>query len=179
ELLISQPSITYKDRSATSNFISDLTFMHPSSGISFNISKTLNNHHTYRVTNSLCKKAMVVGLDAGFVAIEALNKFLEKFIQQYSVDSSQYLVVNTNSNEIQSSESSDLDDNQENGIPFDVSTIQDPAVKKRKGVPRVKHIKNSFETKNIRSSNKKKKAMCLCSYYKQSNHYAKTCAIDP
>ncbi|KAF0536095.1 hypothetical protein F8M41_009356 [Gigaspora margarita] len=133
ELLISQPSITYKDGSATSNFISDLTLMHPSSGISFNISKILNNHRAYGVTNGLCKKAMVVGLDAGSAVMEALNKFLEKFIQQYSVDSSQHLVVNTDSNKIQnneSSESSDLDDNQENVIPFDVSTIQDPVVKK-------------------------------------------------
>ncbi|CAG8840237.1 7193_t:CDS:2, partial [Gigaspora margarita] len=138
--------------SATSNFISDLTLMHPSSSISFNISKTLDNHRAYGVMNSLCKKAMVVGLDTGSAAIETLNN--------------QHLVVNTNSNEIQnneSSESSDLDDNQENVTLFDISTIQDPAVKKRKGAPRVKHIKNSLETKNIQSSNKKKKATCLCS----------------
>ncbi|CAG8820696.1 3196_t:CDS:1, partial [Gigaspora margarita] len=109
---------------------------------------------------------MIVGLDADSATMKTLNKFLETFIQQYSVDSSQHLVINTNSNEIQnnkSSESSDLDDNQENVTPFDVSTIQDAVVKKRKGAPRVKHIKNSLETKNIQSSNKKKKTMCFCS----------------
>ncbi|KAF0453058.1 protein far1-related sequence 5-like [Gigaspora margarita] len=91
-------------------------------------------------------------------------------------------IVNTDSNEIQnneSSESSDLDNNQENVTLFDVSTIQDLAVKKRKGAPRVKRIKNSLDTKNIQSSNKKKKATCLCFRCKQPNHYAKTCAIDP
>ncbi|CAG8731339.1 4351_t:CDS:2, partial [Gigaspora margarita] len=116
-LLISQPLITYKDGSATSNFISDLTLIYLSSGISFNISKTLNNCCAYGVMNGFCKKAIVVRLDAGSAAIETLNKFLEKFIQQYSVDSN---------------------DNQENVTPFDVFTIQDPAVKKRQEAPRVK-----------------------------------------
>ncbi|CAG8845805.1 11074_t:CDS:2, partial [Gigaspora margarita] len=62
---------------------------------------TLNNRHAYRVTNSLCKKAMVVELDTGSAAMEIFNN-----------------------------ESNDLDDNQENVIPFDISTIQDLAVKK-------------------------------------------------
>ncbi|CAG8826067.1 1862_t:CDS:1, partial [Gigaspora rosea] len=110
-------------------FISDLTLMYPGSGISFNISKTLNNHRAYGVMNGLCKKAIAVGLDAGSAAMESLNKFLETFIRQYSMDSNQNLNINTSSGKIQDnelSESSDLDDNQENVIPFDVSTVKDP-----------------------------------------------------
>ncbi|RIB19045.1 hypothetical protein C2G38_2036386 [Gigaspora rosea] len=124
---------------------------------------------------------MAVGLDAGSATMESLNKFLETFIRQYSVESDQNLVINTSSGEIQdneSSKSSDLDDNQENVIPFDVSTVKDPMVKKRKGAPKVKHIKSAFETKNIQSNTKKKKAAHFCSRCKQSNHYAKTCTID-
>ncbi|CAG8646083.1 23214_t:CDS:2 [Racocetra persica] len=116
---------------STSNFISDFTLIYLASDFSFNISKTLNNRHAYGVTNSLCKKAMAVGLDTGSAAMESLNKFLENFIQQYSVNSNQHLVTNTALSEIQDNELSDLDD-QENVPPFDVSTIQDPVIKKRK-----------------------------------------------
>ncbi|CAG8640508.1 15236_t:CDS:1 [Gigaspora rosea] len=171
ETLISQLSITYQNGSATSilTFISDLTLMYPGSGISFNISKTLNNRRAYRVMNGRCKKAMAVGLDAGSAAMESLNKFLETFIWQYFMDSNQNLDINTSSGEIQdneSCESSDLDDNQENVILFDVSTVKDPMVKKRKGAPKAKRIKSSFETKNTQSNTKKEKATRFCSRYK-------------
>ncbi|CAG8609925.1 7726_t:CDS:2, partial [Racocetra fulgida] len=118
ESLISQPSITYKNRSATStsNFILDLTLMYPDSSIAFDISKTLNNRHAYGVTNGLCKKAMAVGLDASSAAMETLNKFLDNFIRQYSV-------ANTVLSEIQDNELSDLDD-QENIALFDISSIK-------------------------------------------------------
>ncbi|CAG8737468.1 20317_t:CDS:2 [Gigaspora rosea] len=123
ESLISQLSITYKNGSATStsNFISDLTLIHPGSGISFNTSKTLNNRYTYGVTNGLCKKAIAIGLNASSATM------------QYSVDSNQNLVINTSSGKIQdneSSESSNLDDNQKNVTPFDISTVKDPMIKK-------------------------------------------------
>ncbi|CAG8492179.1 13814_t:CDS:2 [Cetraspora pellucida] len=179
ESLISQPSITYQNGSATStsNFISDFTLIYPGSDFSFNISKTLNNHRAYGVTNGLCKKAMAVGLDAGSAAMESLNKFLENFIQQYSVNFNQHLVTNTALSKIQDNKLSDLDD-QENVPPFDVSTIQDPVIKKRKGAPRVKRIKSSLETKNIQSNTKKEKATRFCSRCKQPNHYAKTCTVD-
>ncbi|CAG8645263.1 1911_t:CDS:2, partial [Dentiscutata heterogama] len=114
------------------------------------------------ITNGLCKKAMAVGLDAGFVAMESLNKFLENFIQQYSVNSNQHLVTNTALSEIQDNKLSDLD-NQKNGPQFDVSTIQDSVIRKRKGAPRVKRIKSSLKTKNIQSNTKKEKATCFCS----------------
>ncbi|CAG8509489.1 9378_t:CDS:2, partial [Dentiscutata heterogama] len=137
--LISQPSITYQNESAisTSNFIPDFTLIYLGSDFSFNILKTLNNRHIYRVTNGFCKKAIAVGLDAGSVAMESLN------------------------NEIQDNELSDLDD-QENVSQFDVSTIQDLVIRKRKGAPRVKRIKSSLETKNIQSNTKKEKATRFC-----------------
>ncbi|CAG8746673.1 9567_t:CDS:2, partial [Dentiscutata heterogama] len=138
---------------STLNFIFDFTLIYPGSDFSFNILKTLNNHHVYGVMNSLCKKAMAVELDAGSVAMESLN------------------------NKIQDNELSNLDD-QENVSQFDVSTIQDPVIRKRKGAPRVRHIKSSLETKNIQSNTKKEKATCFCSCYKQPNHYAKTCTVD-
>ncbi|RIB06790.1 hypothetical protein C2G38_2216157 [Gigaspora rosea] len=107
ESLISQPSITYKNGSATStsNFISDLTLIHPGSGISFNTLKILNNRRAYEVTNGLCKKAWL--LDWTLVP------------PQWN-----HLISEIQDNE--SSESSDLDDNQENVAPFDVSTVKDP-----------------------------------------------------
>ncbi|CAG8483012.1 21015_t:CDS:2 [Racocetra persica] len=98
---------------------------------------------------------MAVGLDVSVIAIKTLNKFLEDFIQQYSVNSDQQLVANTVAREIQDDESSK--DNQENIAPFDISTVQNPITKKRKGAPRVKHIKSSLETKNIQSITKKLK----------------------
>ncbi|CAG8796844.1 19884_t:CDS:2, partial [Racocetra fulgida] len=143
-----------------------LTLIYPDSGIAFNISNTLNNRRAYGVTNGLCKKAMAVGLDAGSAAMETLNKFLENFIQQYSV-------VNTVLSEIQDNELSDLDD-QKNIAPFDVSSIQNPMIKKRKEAPRIKRIKSSLETKKIQSNTKKDKATRFCSHCKQPNHYAKT-----
>ncbi|CAG8797475.1 14962_t:CDS:2, partial [Gigaspora rosea] len=87
EVLESQPSITYKNGSAilTSNFVSNSTLIYPSFSISFNASRTLNTRHAYGITNGLCKKDITVGLDAGSTAIETLNKFLENFIKQYSV----------------------------------------------------------------------------------------------
>ncbi|CAG8611876.1 1110_t:CDS:1, partial [Scutellospora calospora] len=167
KLLISQPSITYQNGSATStsNFISNFTFIYLSSDFSFNISKILNNHCIYGVMNSLCKKAMAIRFDTSSAAIESLNTFLENFIQQYSVNSNQHLVTNTALSKIQDNELSDLDD-QKNVLLFDVSTIQDLVIKKRKRASRVKCIKSSLETKNIQSNTKKEKAKYFCSRYK-------------
>ncbi|CAG8656167.1 17341_t:CDS:2 [Gigaspora rosea] len=146
EILESQPSITYKNGSAilTSNFMSNSTLIYSSSSISFNASRTLNTRRAYGITNGLCKKAIT------------------------------HLVTKTALNEVQDNESSDSDDKQENSIPFDVSKVQDPVVKRKKGAPKVKRIKCSHETTNIR----KKKAARLCSRYKQPNHYAKTCTAN-
>ncbi|RIB30196.1 hypothetical protein C2G38_2027019 [Gigaspora rosea] len=119
---------------------------------------------------------MAVGLDAGLTAIETLNKFLKNFIQQHSVNSDQQSVANTVASESQDEESSD--DDQENIAPFNISTVQNPMAKKKKGAPRVKHIKSSLEIKNTQSNTKKKKGTHLCSRCKQPNHYAKTCSID-
>ncbi|CAG8680046.1 5348_t:CDS:2, partial [Scutellospora calospora] len=165
ESLRSQSSITYKNRSAilTSNFTSNSTFMYSSSGISFNTSKTLNTHCVYIITNGLCKKAIAVRLDASSTAMETLNKFLENFIQQFSINSNQHLVTNTTSREMQDDKSSDSDDDQENVISFDVSMVQDPVVKKRKGAPKIKRIKSSLETKKAQSNIRKEKATRLCS----------------
>ncbi|CAG8497161.1 16903_t:CDS:2 [Racocetra persica] len=137
KLLRSQLSITYQNGSTilTSNFISDSTFIYPSSGISINISKILNTYRAYRITNSRCKKAMAVGLVTSVIAIETLNK------------------------EIQNDESSE--DNQENIAPFDISTVQNPITKKKKGAPRVKHIKSSLELKTTQSITKKDKGICF------------------
>ncbi|CAG8755755.1 26397_t:CDS:2 [Gigaspora margarita] len=71
--------------------------MYPSSSISFSASRTLNTYYMYRITNGLCKKAIAVELDAGFTAIETLN------------------------NKVQDNELSDLDNKQENIIPFNIS----------------------------------------------------------
>ncbi|CAG8720615.1 23255_t:CDS:2, partial [Gigaspora rosea] len=160
ELLRSQPSITYKNGCAvlTSNSKLDFTFIYPSSGISFNTSKTFNTRRAYGITNGLCKKAMAVGLDAGLTAMETL------------------IIANTVASESQDEESSD--DDQENIAPFDVSTVQNPMAKKKKGAPRVKRIKSSLEIKNTQSNTKKEKGTCLCSRCKQPNHYAKTCSVD-
>ncbi|CAG8689511.1 16193_t:CDS:1 [Gigaspora rosea] len=172
EVLESQPSIIYKNGSAilTSNFVSNSTLIYPSSSISFNTSRTLNTCRAYEITNGLYKKAITIELDTRSTAIKTLNKFLENFIKQYSVNFNQHLVTNTILNEIQDNESSDLDNEQENSILFDVSKVQDLVVKRRKGAPKVKHIKSSHETTNIR----KEKAACLCSRCKQPNYYAKT-----
>ncbi|KAF0479565.1 hypothetical protein F8M41_023830 [Gigaspora margarita] len=116
--------------------MSNSTLIYSSSSNSFNVSRTLNTHRAYGITNSLYKKAMTIGLDTRSTAMETLNKFLENFIKQYSV--------------------------------------QDPVVKRRKGVPKVKRIKSSHETTNIR----KEKAARFCSCYKQPNHYAKTCTAN-
>ncbi|CAG8526310.1 6614_t:CDS:1, partial [Racocetra persica] len=180
ESLRSQPSITYNNGSIiqTSDLMPNSTIIYSDFNISFNISETLNNRHTYGTTNGLYKKAINVELDAGSIAIETLNKLLENFIQQYSVNSNQNLITNITSRETQDNELSDPDDNQD-GIPFDVSTVQDPATKRKRGAPRVKHIKSSLETRNAQSSIKKDKAIRLCSRCKQPNHYAKTCTVDP
>ncbi|CAG8597282.1 8966_t:CDS:2 [Cetraspora pellucida] len=85
----SQSSIIYNNGSIiqTSDLMPNSTIIYLDFDISFNISETLNNQHAYGTTNGLCKKAINVGLDAGSIAIETLNKLLEKFIQQYSVNS--------------------------------------------------------------------------------------------
>ncbi|KAF0533483.1 hypothetical protein F8M41_010470 [Gigaspora margarita] len=149
------------------------------------MSKILNSRCAYGITNGLCKKAISVGLDAGITAIETLNKFFENFIRQNSVNPE---CVSTNSveNNIRSdneSDESDLDISQENDLFFNISTVQDPVVRKRKGALRVKHIKSSSEPKTSHSNNngslkEKAKGICFCSYCKQPNHYyAKTCTI--
>ncbi|CAG8785513.1 9927_t:CDS:2, partial [Gigaspora margarita] len=143
-ILESQPSITYKNSSTilTSNFVSNSTLIYPSSSISFNASRILNTRHAYGITNGLSN----------------------------SVNFNQHLVTNTALNEVQDNESSDSNNEQKNSIPFDVSKVQDLVVKRKKEAPKVKCIKSSHETTNIR----KEKAACLCSHYKQPNHYAKT-----
>ncbi|KAF0554708.1 hypothetical protein F8M41_018850 [Gigaspora margarita] len=87
---------------------------------------------------------------------------------------SSYIVANTTLSEVQDNELSDSDNKQENVIPFDISKVQDLVIKRRKGVPKVKCIKSSHETTNIR----KEKAAHLCSRYKQPNHYAKPCIAN-
>ncbi|CAG8717918.1 3470_t:CDS:2 [Gigaspora margarita] len=76
-LLESQPLIIYKNSSAilTFNFMSNLTLIYPSFSNSFNVSRTLNTHHTYGITNSLYKKAMTIGLDTRFTQWKHLISF--------------------------------------------------------------------------------------------------------
>ncbi|CAG8800101.1 2660_t:CDS:1, partial [Racocetra fulgida] len=100
ESLRSQPAITYKNESAilTSNFIFNLDPIDSNSNVSFSVSKTLNTYRAYGITNSLCKKAINVRLDARPLAIETLNEFLKNFIRQYFMDSNQQSFINTVSN---------------------------------------------------------------------------------
>ncbi|CAG8669259.1 17024_t:CDS:2, partial [Gigaspora rosea] len=175
----------YSRAISTFNFMLDLNLMHQNSNIPYNVSKVLKSRHAYRVTNSLCKKAMSVGLNAGPIAMETLNKLLKNFIHKNSLNSNRYLLDNivSNNREIQENKSYDLEESSEENLKenqenIDPSTVRDPIIKKRKGAPRVKCIKSSFEATNTQSNVIQEKAKRLCSHCKQPNHYAKTCTVD-
>ncbi|KAF0496469.1 hypothetical protein F8M41_020950 [Gigaspora margarita] len=116
--------------------------------------------------------------------METLNKFLENFIYQHLANS-KYISTKSVENNIRSdneSDESDLDISQESDSSFNISTIQDPVVRKRKGAPWVKRIKSSSEPKKSHSNNngslkEKAKGTRFCFCCKQLNHYAKTCTI--
>ncbi|RIB23333.1 hypothetical protein C2G38_2032855 [Gigaspora rosea] len=127
---------------------------------------------------------MSVGLNAGPIAMETLNKLLKNFIHKNSLNSNRYLLDNivSNNREIQENKSYDLEESSEENLKenqenIDPSTVRDPIIKKRKGAPRVKCIKSSFEATNTQSNIAQEKAKSLCSRYKQPNHYAKTYTV--
>ncbi|KAF0454727.1 hypothetical protein F8M41_001556 [Gigaspora margarita] len=78
--------------------------------------------------NGLCKKAISVGLEAGYTVMDILNKFLEDFIHKHSMN--QHMSTNVNQdNTMYDNELDNLHD-KENEIPFDVLTVHDPITKK-------------------------------------------------
>ncbi|RIB00400.1 hypothetical protein C2G38_2304670 [Gigaspora rosea] len=128
---------------------------------------------------------MSVGLNAGPVAMEILNKLLKNFIHKNSLNSNRHLSNNivSNNREIQENESYNLEESSEENLEenqenIDPSAVRDPIIKKRKGAPRVKRIKSSFEATNTQSNVVQEKAKRLCSRCKQPNHYVKTCTVD-
>ncbi|CAG8771272.1 6114_t:CDS:1, partial [Cetraspora pellucida] len=145
------------------------------------MSKTLDFRYAYSVANSLCKKAISVGLEASSDVMEILNNFLKNFIRQHSESTNQHLSTNNVQNSIQhNNELSNLDDDPDNTVFFDISTIYNLIIKRHKGAPRVKRIKSSSESQKSHSNDSKVvkdkvTSTQLCSRCKQPNHYAKTC----
>ncbi|CAG8771937.1 20842_t:CDS:1 [Cetraspora pellucida] len=159
------------------------TLIHLDYDILFDImSKTLDFHHAYSVANGFCKKAISVRLKVSLDAIEILNNFLKNFIYQHSENTNQHLSTNNIQNSIQhNNELSNLDNDQDNKVFFDISTVHDLIIKRNKEAPRVKQIKSSSEPQKSHSNSSKVvkdkvTSTQLCFYCKQSNHYAKTCS---
>ncbi|CAG8609746.1 15889_t:CDS:2, partial [Cetraspora pellucida] len=146
------------------------------------MSKTLDFCHAYGVANGLCKKAISVGLEASSDAMKILNNFLKNFIRQHSKSTNQHLFTNNVQNSIQhNNELSNLDDDQDNTVFFDISTVYYLIIKRHKEAPSVKRIKSSSELQKSHSNSSKVvknkvTSTQLCSHCKQPNYYAKTCS---
>ncbi|CAG8528250.1 10380_t:CDS:2, partial [Cetraspora pellucida] len=58
-----------------------------------NMLKTLDFYYEYGITNGLCKKAIIIKLEAGSVVINTLNKFLKNFTRQHSANNKQQTLI--------------------------------------------------------------------------------------
>ncbi|CAG8683602.1 17254_t:CDS:2, partial [Dentiscutata heterogama] len=78
-------------------------------------------------TSNLIPNSTFMYLDSG-ISFDISKTFNTHYMYGVtnSFCSNQHLVVNTASSEIQDNKSSDLNNNQENIILFNISTIQDP-----------------------------------------------------
>ncbi|CAG8843919.1 27548_t:CDS:2, partial [Gigaspora margarita] len=90
--LKSEPSISYQNACTilVSNSILNLssTYYNLNFDNQFNntMLKILNFYREYGIMNGLCKKAISVGLEASYTAIDTLNKFFEDFIRKHSIN---------------------------------------------------------------------------------------------
>ncbi|CAG8843586.1 10137_t:CDS:2, partial [Gigaspora margarita] len=106
-----------------------------------NIHTKVNYRNTYVMINGLSKKAIQTSIDAGSSAVKELKNFMSGFITKYGPKKKETLIQRKNT-----TSSSD----KENFI-----VVENPIIHSRKGAPRKKRLKGSYEREGKSKSSTK------------------------
>ncbi|CAG8625751.1 24141_t:CDS:2, partial [Gigaspora rosea] len=132
---------------------SNLSFRLPN--ISFSDVHTKINHRKAYVTaNSLSKKAIQTGIDAGPNAIKELESFMSSFISKYAPKSNKKM--NRKRFERQLNDEDETTSNSSSSDKENFIDIENPIVHSKRGAPRKKQLKgsNKLVNKHISGHNK-------------------------
>ncbi|CAG8680064.1 11271_t:CDS:1, partial [Racocetra persica] len=103
----------------------------------------VNDRKTYGMINGLSKKAIQTGIDAGSGAIKELEEFMNEFITRYASKKKENLICRKNIREQDEDEDEVSSSCSSNGKDF--IAIENLIVYSKKGTPRKKRIKKSYE----------------------------------
>ncbi|KAF0468347.1 protein far1-related sequence 5-like [Gigaspora margarita] len=102
----------------------------------------------YVTANSLLKKAIQIGLDAGSSAIQELEDLMNSFITKYALKKRKKLV---NEKHIEQQEVEDEYISNSSSSDKDFVVVKNPIVHSRRGAPRKKRFKGSYELESNKS----------------------------
>ncbi|RIB15811.1 hypothetical protein C2G38_2039072 [Gigaspora rosea] len=134
---------------------SNLSFRLPN--ISFSDVHTKINHRKAYVTaNSLSKKAIQTGIDAGPNAIKELESFMSSFISKYAPKSNKKM--NRKRFERQLNDEDETTSNSSSSDKENFIDIENPIVHSKRGAPRKKQLKGSNKLVNKHISGAKQQS---------------------